>query len=340
MRHVAAAEDRHGHGDRDRHCAASPRTLARRGRSTTPCPTRSAGCWSCSASSHSPVADEVFATSRWLALAGAAVSVPMWFPQLQPPARCRPASGSPRCPRSRSASSSPARSGCWRFGRSPPDGYVGQAVRPAGLGLRPGRRTPGGGDRRRGRAARDDRRGVSTLVNVAFVYFLFRVHRREWLGGPGPLEVHPRPAARRNEKAAHPRKSRGDAGLPRCETVSRSGRDHVEVDLASTSSCSLTVTVCAPSDLIGLPTTMVRLSTSPPPSVIAAAMSPAVTAPKSRPPSPARTLTLNVEPSSLAFTSAAWSASRTARASRDFVIDSMVFSPPRVQRMPKPRGMR
>ena len=32
---------------------------------------------------------------------------------------------------------------------------------------------------------------VSTLVNVAFVYLVFRVHRREWLGGPGPLEVHP-----------------------------------------------------------------------------------------------------------------------------------------------------
>jgi hypothetical protein len=30
------------------------------------------------------------------------------------------------------------------------------------------------------------------LVNVVFVYYLFRTHRREWLGGPGPLEVHPR----------------------------------------------------------------------------------------------------------------------------------------------------
>jgi hypothetical protein len=30
------------------------------------------------------------------------------------------------------------------------------------------------------------------LVNAAFVYYLFRVHRREWLGGPGPLEIHPR----------------------------------------------------------------------------------------------------------------------------------------------------
>lgn len=27
------------------------------------------------------------------------------------------------------------------------------------------------------------------LVNVAFVYYLFRVHRRTWLGGPGPREV-------------------------------------------------------------------------------------------------------------------------------------------------------
>ena len=31
------------------------------------------------------------------------------------------------------------------------------------------------------------------LVNVVFVYYLFRVHRREWLGGPGPVEIHPRP---------------------------------------------------------------------------------------------------------------------------------------------------
>ncbi len=35
---------------------------------------------------------------------------------------------------------------------------------------------------------------AATLVTLAFVYFLFRVHRREWLGGPGPVEIHPRPA--------------------------------------------------------------------------------------------------------------------------------------------------
>ncbi len=29
------------------------------------------------------------------------------------------------------------------------------------------------------------------LVNIAVVYYLFRVHRRRWLGGPGPLEIHP-----------------------------------------------------------------------------------------------------------------------------------------------------
>ncbi|MFL6159321.1 MAG: hypothetical protein ACJ72D_24815 [Marmoricola sp.] len=31
------------------------------------------------------------------------------------------------------------------------------------------------------------------LVDVAFIYQLFRVHRREWLGGAGPLLIHPKP---------------------------------------------------------------------------------------------------------------------------------------------------
>jgi hypothetical protein len=44
---------------------------------------------------------------------------------------------------------------------------------------------------------------LSALVNVAFVYFLFRVHRREWLGGPGPLEVQPRqPSEKRKGRPA------------------------------------------------------------------------------------------------------------------------------------------
>lgn len=29
------------------------------------------------------------------------------------------------------------------------------------------------------------------LINIVFVYYLFRVHRRTWLGGPGPLLVPP-----------------------------------------------------------------------------------------------------------------------------------------------------
>ena len=33
---------------------------------------------------------------------------------------------------------------------------------------------------------------LSYIVDIAFVYYLFRVHRREWLGGPGPLLVQPR----------------------------------------------------------------------------------------------------------------------------------------------------
>jgi hypothetical protein len=33
---------------------------------------------------------------------------------------------------------------------------------------------------------------VSTLVNVALIWSLFGFHRRDWLGGPGPVEVWPR----------------------------------------------------------------------------------------------------------------------------------------------------
>jgi hypothetical protein len=39
------------------------------------------------------------------------------------------------------------------------------------------------------------------LVNVVFVYYLFRVHRRTWLGGPGPLL--PPPRSRRADGSTH-----------------------------------------------------------------------------------------------------------------------------------------
>jgi len=35
--------------------------------------------------------------------------------------------------------------------------------------------------------------GAGFIVNLAFIYYLFRVHRRTWLGGAGPLLIHPRP---------------------------------------------------------------------------------------------------------------------------------------------------
>jgi hypothetical protein len=34
------------------------------------------------------------------------------------------------------------------------------------------------------------------VVNLAFVYYLFRVHRREWLGGPGALAARTPPSVR------------------------------------------------------------------------------------------------------------------------------------------------
>jgi hypothetical protein len=37
------------------------------------------------------------------------------------------------------------------------------------------------------------------LVNVVFIYYLFRVHRRPWLGGPGPLRVGPETSPEQHE---------------------------------------------------------------------------------------------------------------------------------------------
>ncbi len=37
------------------------------------------------------------------------------------------------------------------------------------------------------------------VANLVFVYYLFRVHRRTWLGGPGPLEVSTRPRPEKRE---------------------------------------------------------------------------------------------------------------------------------------------
>ena len=138
-------------------------------------------------------ANKVFDSTRWLALVAAAVSVPMWFPQVN---HQLDASGEwfVSLPQIAFCLVLSREIGLLAARQEPVDDYVGEAVRAAGVGLRPGRRTPGAGDRRRRQAARDtDRGGRPRWSTLAFVYFLFRVHRREWLGGPGPLEIHPRP---------------------------------------------------------------------------------------------------------------------------------------------------
>jgi len=46
--------------------------------------------------------------------------------------------------------------------------------------------------------------GAAFAVNLAFIYYLFRVHRRTWLGGPGPLLVHPKPRPGNDEGRPSP----------------------------------------------------------------------------------------------------------------------------------------
>src|SRR3546814_5376054 len=104
-------------------------------------------------------------------------------------------------------------------------------------------------------------------------------------------------AKRRGTKCIAPRRPGGATGCDEClDQAETTFSDTV----AETSSCSLTDTWCEPSALIGLPSTMVRLSTfSPEVSESALAMSATVTAPKRRPPSPARTGRLTAFASSL-----------------------------------------
>jgi hypothetical protein len=134
--------------------------------------------------------DGAFSTTRWLAVAAGLVSLPMWVPQLNH--RLEPSG--------EWFSSLPQIAFCLLLAReigmraaaqTPRDAYVAKrfgllvwgfalvAVLPVlTLG---GHVTPLEGPTQL----------VSLLVNIAFVYYLFRVHRREWLGGPGPLEIHP-----------------------------------------------------------------------------------------------------------------------------------------------------
>lgn len=136
-------------------------------------------------------ADHAFSTARLLAVLAGVVSVPMWFPVVQ---HRLDDSGAWFL-------SLPQIAFCLVLAREiallaarqdPQDAYANRrfgllvwgfavvAVLPV--------LTLGGGLT----ALRSTTLAVSTLVDVAFVYFLFRVHRRRWLGGPGPLLIEAR----------------------------------------------------------------------------------------------------------------------------------------------------
>ncbi len=143
-------------------------------------------------------ADERFASSRWLALIAAAVSVPMWFPQV---AHRLDASGEwfASLPQLVFCLFLAREIGLTGATRTPADGYV---ARRFGLlvwafalaGVLPVLAI--GGDVKQ---LEMPTLVISSVANIAFVYLLFRVHRREWLGGPGPLEVHPRKQPEKRE---------------------------------------------------------------------------------------------------------------------------------------------
>jgi len=137
-------------------------------------------------------ANKVFDSTRWLALVAAAVSVPMWFPQVN---HQLDASGGwfVSLPQIAFCLVLSREIGLLAARQEPVDDYAakrfGLLVWGFGLVAVLPVLAIGGGVKQL-----ETPTAVSaTLVTLAFVYFLFRVHRREWLGGPGPLEIHPRP---------------------------------------------------------------------------------------------------------------------------------------------------
>jgi hypothetical protein len=142
--------------------------------------------------------DDTFDSSRWLAGLAAAVSVPMWFPQLH---HQLDASGEwfVSLPQIVFCGVLSREIGILGARQTPPDRYVAKrfgllvwgfvvlAVLPV-IAL-------GGGVTQ----LESTTLSFSALVNVAFIYFLFRIHRREWLGGPGPLEIAPRKDVEKRE---------------------------------------------------------------------------------------------------------------------------------------------
>ena len=135
--------------------------------------------------------DDAFSTSKWVAILAGVVSVPMWFPQLSHHLD----------PSGEWFVSLPQIAFCLLLSReiglfgatqSPPDVKVAKrfGLLVWGFGVvavLPVLTLGGGLDQLAGPTQL-----VSLVVSVFFIYWLFSVHRRLWLGGPGPLEVHPR----------------------------------------------------------------------------------------------------------------------------------------------------
>lgn len=136
-------------------------------------------------------ADQAFDNTRWLAALAGVVSVPMWFPELH---HQLDASGEwfASLPQIAFCVVLAREIGLLGARRSPVDTYIAKrfALVVWGfvlVGVLPVLALGGGVTQLESTAL-----AVSTVVNLAFVYYLFRVHRREWLGGPGPLLIQPR----------------------------------------------------------------------------------------------------------------------------------------------------
>jgi hypothetical protein len=143
-------------------------------------------------------ADETFDSSRWLAALAAVVSVPMWLPQVN---HLLDASGEwfaslPQIAFCLFLSREIAMTGARR---SPPDSYVSKRFGLLGWGFVVLGVLPVLALGAALQQLRNPTELVAWVVNVTFIYHLFRVHRREWLGGPGPLLINPRPQPEKRE---------------------------------------------------------------------------------------------------------------------------------------------
>ncbi|MEO5653967.1 MAG: hypothetical protein ABIN79_12450 [Marmoricola sp.] len=136
-------------------------------------------------------ANPALSSARWWAGLAGAISVPAWFPQLN---HLLDASGEwfVSLPQIVFCLLLARDIGLGGASRPPPDGPDTYVARRFGLlvwgfalvAVLPVVTIGGGVSALAGTTLM-----VSTLVSVTFVYLLFRVHRREWLGGPGPFEI-------------------------------------------------------------------------------------------------------------------------------------------------------